>query len=310
VQLVTSTIEDVSQKQDTSYKVILGTLSRWITTTIDWATLPPFATLGVEEIALKKGHRDYVVIVTARLASGRLILLTVLPDRTKATLTAWLQKVPQHIRQHIRTVCTDMWEAYVAACREVLPKARIVIDRYHVATHYHDCADRLGKHQLKRLRKELPKEVADQLKYTMWPFRKPKAELEPDERGSLVLLFEQSPALKEAYELREALTTIFETARSKAAGLRQIKRWRKQVAASGLRCFEPFLTLLDTWLDLIANYFHQRQTSAFVEGLNNKIKLLKRRCFGLFNLRDLFQRITLDLEGYRRFSRWHGAHPY
>jgi transposase len=66
---------------------------------------------------------------------------------------------------------------------------------------------------------------------------------------------------------------------------------------------------LDEWLDLIGNYFHQRETSSFVEGLNNKLKVLKRRCFGLYNLRHLFQRITLDLEGYRRFSRWRGAHP-
>ena len=65
---------------------------------------------------------------------------------------------------------------------------------------------------------------------------------------------------------------------------------------------------MDTWLDLIANDFRQRQTSGFVEGLNNKLKVLKRRCFGIYNLRHLFQRITLDLEGYRRFSPWQGAH--
>jgi transposase len=104
--------------------------------------------------------------------------------------------------------------------------------------------------------------------------------------------------------LRERLTTIFDTARSKAAGISQIKAWRRRVEASGLRCFDPFLKLLDPWLDLIANYFRQRQTSGFVEGLNNKLKVLKRRCFGIYNLQHLFQRITLDLDGYQRFSPW------
>jgi len=56
-----------------------------------------------------------------------------------------------------------------------------------------------------------------------------------------------------------------------------------------------------TWLDRIANYFRHHQNSGFVEGLNNKINVLKRRCFGIYNLRHLFQRITLDLDGYRRF---------
>ena len=63
-----------------------------------------------------------------------------------------------------------------------------------------------------------------------------------------------------------------------------------------------------TWLDPIVNYFRQRQTRGFVEGLNNKLKVLKRRCFGIYNLRHLFQRITLDLDGYRGFSPWQGAH--
>ena len=71
-----------------------------------------------------------------------------------------------------------------------------------------------------------------------------------------------------------------------------------------MSCFDPFLKLLDTWLDLIANYFRHRQSSGFVEGFNNKLKVLKRRCFGIYNLNHLFQRITLDLHGYRRFSPW------
>jgi hypothetical protein len=61
-------------------------------------------------------------------------------------------------------------------------------------------------------------------------------------------------------------------------------------------------------LDPIAADFRQRQTSGFVEGRNNQLKVRKRRCFGIYNLRHLFQRITLDLDGYRRFRLWQGAH--
>lgn len=308
MQLVNSTIEDVCQKEDTSYDVVLGTIERWMTTDIAWEALPPFSVLGIDEIALKKGHRDYVVIVTARLSTGRLIVLALLPDRTKATLVTWLTTIPAPLRRQIRTVCTDMWDAYVTAVREVLPHAAIVIDRFHVAKHYRDGADTLRKQEFKRLRAELPHETMDQLKHTMWPFRKRPAALEVDEQDRLTRLFEHAPQLKQAYDLREQLTTIFDTARSKAEGLRRIDRWRQAVEASGLTCFDPFLKLLDTWLDLIANYFRQRQTSGFVEGLNNKLKVLKRRCFGIYNLRHLFQRITLDLEGYRRFSPGQGAH--
>ena len=71
---------------------------------------------------------------------------------------------------------------------------------------------------------------------------------------------------------------------------------------SGLKCFDSFLTTLDNWLDEITNYFLDRQTSGFQEGFNNEIKVLKRRCYGITNISHLFQRIWLDLEGFKLFG--------
>jgi len=107
--------------------------------------------------------------------------------------------------------------------------------------------------------------------------------LEPAEQDRRDQLLAQSPQREQAYDLREELTTIFDTTRSKAAGIRPILAWRQKVVASGLACFDPFLKLLDTWLDRIANYFRHHQSSGFVEGLNNKLKVLKRRCYGIYN---------------------------
>ena len=129
------------------------------------------------------------------------------------------------------------------------------------------------------------------------------------EQVRLDALLAYSPALRQAYTLREELTTIFDTARSKADGLRRIRYWRQRVEKSGLACFDAFLKLLDTWRDGITNYFIDHQTSGFVEGLNTKLKVLKRRYYGMRNVGRLFQRLTLDLEGYRRFSPWRAAAP-
>jgi transposase len=218
MQLVNSTIEDVCQKEETSPDALLGTIERWIAAEIEWTRVPPFSMVGIDEIALKKGHRDFVVIVRARLPSERLVVLAVLPTRTKATLLSWLTALPPQIRHQIRTVCTDLWEASISAVREALPHACMVIDRFHVAKHYRECADTLRKQELKRLRKELSKEEAEQLKDTLWPFRQRWEELEPSEQERLTHFFAHSPSLQQAYELRETLTTIFDTARSKAAG--------------------------------------------------------------------------------------------
>lgn len=76
----------------------------------------------------------------------------------------------------------------------------------------------------------------------------------------------------------------FDTARSKADGLRRIAFWRQRVTKSGLTCFDAFLALLDRWLDLTANYFIDHQMSGFVEELNNKLKVLKPQCYGCVTL--------------------------
>lgn len=303
LQLIHSTIADVVLKEGVTEDTVRGILAHWVETTIDWDRLPVFHIIGIDEIALKKGHRDFVALITAQTPDGELHLLAVLPDRKKETVVAWLRKLPAARKVAITRVCTDMWEGYVSAVEEVLPAALVVIDRFHVAQHYHKAADTLRKAELKRLKAVRPKTVMDTLKHTMWPFRKRKQDLTPDEAAALRRLLEQSPDLLRAYELREGLRAIFETATSKRVGVRRINAWMKRVRASGLDCYTSVIKLLERWLDYIANYFHERQTSGFVEGLNNKIKVLKRRCFGIINPTSLFQRMTLDMHGYRRFGR-------
>lgn len=302
LQLVGSTIEDVSIKEQVGYDAVLGTLERRICTEVDWSAYPTLEVLGLDEIALRKGHRDFVTIVTARLSVERGVILGVLPDRQKDTLVAFLRSVPLRLCQTIHTVCCDMYEGYTEAVRQELPWARIVVDRFHVARHYHRAADRFRQQELKRLKKELPAEEYQSLKGSMWAFRKKPQDLQPEERRVLKRLFRYAPRLKRAYNLREQLTAIFELQISKAEAQRKLRAWIRKVKQSGLTCFDEFLNTLEHWWEEITNYFVDRASSGFVEGFNNKIKVLKRRCYGIFNLEHLFQRIYLDLEGYRLFA--------
>jgi transposase len=302
LQLVHATVADVSLKEEIGYKALEGIVDRWISTEVNWAEVKGRKILGLDEIALKKGHRDFVTIVTARSAAGEVRILAVLPDRKKETVKAFLASMPTRVKQAIRTVCTDLYEGFINAVKEVLGHAQVVADRYHVAKLYREGADHLRKQELRRLKKELPKEEYDEITGAMWPFRKNPADLEAEEQALLKRLFAYSPDLQRAYTYREQLTAIFEQELSKEEAKQEIKKWRGRVKASGLKCYESFFTTLDNWLEEITNYFLQRHNSGFVEGLNNKIKVLKRRCYGIFNLGHLFQRLFLDLEGYRMFA--------
>ena len=140
------------------------------------------------------------------------------------------------------------------------------------------------------------------LKGVLWVVRHNHRDLTPPERQQLRLLFHYAPRLHAAYTLREELTAIFELPLTKTQARRRLQQWMQKVRQHKLDCFNAFLTTLQNWFEYIVNYFAQRRTSGFVEGLNNKVKCIKRRCYGILKVTTLFQRLTLDLEGYRLFA--------
>ena len=299
--LINSTVADTARKLDISEETIEGVLDRWMAREVDWEAYEQLSVIGVDEIALKRGHRDFVALVTAPCRDG-VEVLAVLADRKKETVAAFFASIPERLRRGIERVCTDMYKGFVEAAREQLPWAEIVVDRFHVARAYRDCADTVRKREIKRLKRELCEAEYEEVKGAMWPFRKRPADLEDDEWWVLARLFAYSPELEVAYNLREDLTELFDRAYTKAGAKCAIRAWCTRVRESGLEEFSSFLGTVDTWLDEITNYFLERQTSGFVEGFNNRVKVLKRRCYGIFDVGRLFQRLTLDVNGYELFG--------
>lgn len=201
-----------------------------------------------------------------------------------------------------------MWEGYLNAITEFIAKhddlsASVVIDRFHVAQQYRNNFDQLRKQERKRLKKELPPEIYDRdCKGMLWILRKNNATLKPEDRLALRALFAHSPALHQAYTFREELTAIFNLDLSPEQAQARLSAWVKKVERSGLDTFDGFIKTLRKHWHYIITYFQDRISSGFVEGLNNKIKTIKRRCYGLRKVSSLFQRIWLDLHGPDHFS--------
>ena len=302
--LINSTIDDVARKEDVSSEDVEGVLSRQVESEINWNLVEKLTCFGLDEIALKKGHKDFVVIVSARM-NDAVQILAVLPDRKKETIKAFLESIPEHIKNTIKIVCSDMYDGYINAVKEVLGhKIKVVIDRFHVAKHYRSCLDSLRKQELKRLKKELNESDYAQLKGAMWTLRKKEENLTVQDKEVLSVLFKYSPDLEKAYHFQKDLTNIFNQNLSKGEASLLIKDWIKRVVLSNLTCFDKFIPTLNKNWDEILNYFYhrQRKNSGFIEGLNNKIKVIKRRCYGIFDINRLFQRISLDLNGYEQFA--------
>ena len=302
LRVVNSTIHDVCLKEQVGYEAIMGIIDRYIQAEIDWNTLSQLDIIGIDEIALKKGHRDFVTIITGRM-NKQTMILGVLADRKKTTVKLFLSHIPHKLRKTVQAVCSDMYDGFIYAAKEVFgPKVKIIIDRFHVAKLYRKGLDTLRKQELRRLKHELSEEAYKPLHGVMWILRKAEDDLTAEDQAALELLFIYSPQLKVSYVLCKALTEIFERHMTKRKAKYALKSWIQQVRTSTVHCFDTFIKTLEHWLDEIANYFLDRQTSGFVEGLNNKIKVMKRRCYGILNVKHLFQRIHLDLSGYTLFS--------
>jgi transposase len=307
LQLINSTVEDVSRKEAAGYDAVEGAIARCIQTKVDWDEFDELSTIGIDEIALTKGRDNFVAIITTQQADGHVALLAVLSGRKKETVRQFLETIPKRLRPTMKTACTDMWDGYVNAVKEFAEAhsdvaVEVVIDRFHVAKNYRECVDKVRKRECRRLKQELPEAEYEEIKGVMWMLRKNNQGLTADERKTLRRLFEYSPELKLAYTLREELTAIFEMLLTKEEARKRFRKWCDKVRRSLLTCFDNFLKTLDNWLDEIVNYFADRLSSGFVEGLNNKIKTTKRRCYGITRVTTLFQRLYLDLEGYRRFA--------
>jgi transposase len=300
--LTNSPVADAGRKLGVSEETIDGILDRWIERTVDGDAWERLGVLGLDEIALKRGHRDVVTLVTVPLEGGGVEMVPVLADRKKETVVAFLRTIPTTLRRTIARACTDMYEGFVNALTEEIPGVRIVIDRFHVARAYRDGADTVRKKELKRLKRTLPKAEYAEITGVMWPFRKRPGDLEPEERDLLKRVFRYSSMLEAAYHLREDLTDLFDRDDTQAGAKRAIRAWCKRVRQRGLAEFESVLGTIDPWMEEITNYFISRQTSGFVEGFNTRVKVLKRRCYGIFKAASLFQRLTLDLHGYQRFG--------
>src|SRR5512142_31336 len=137
----------------------------------------------------------------------------------------------------------------------------------------------------------------------MWAFRRDPASLTPEEQQALEALFEKIPPLKQLYRVRLRFREIFDTARDRITAARWLRQVRRETERLGLD-LSPFFETYDRWKTEILNYFDAHQTSAAVEGINNKARVITKRTYGLKSADSLWTRLILDLNRASEAIGW------
>jgi len=285
-----TTLQAVKEREQLGYKTVEALYYRFARQRATTTETEAVRRLGIDEIALKKRHDQYVLVLSD-LEARRVI--TVLSDRTKETLEAYLATWTQEARARIEVVALDLWQPYHLAVDALLPQALIVGDRFHVMKNLNDQVT-AARREIKR---SLPEDQKQHLKGCRWVLVKNEADLSEAEQAKLAAVGQAVPALAELHRLKEDFRTIFETAPSRECAAIELEQWIAQAEQTGLQRLAKFVATLRNWWDVILNYFHDHITSGFVEGMNNKLKLVKRSGFGYRNFEHFRLRVLMECGG-------------
>ena len=157
--------------------------------------------------------------------------------------------IPKRLHSTIHTFCSDMWHGYLGAIADFIAahpdvKAKLVIDRFHVAKNYRDDFDTLRKKEMRRLRKELPEAIYKAVAHGMhWVLRHNHDNLNDDDKVRLRSLFQHTPILHLAYTLREELTAIFNMKLSLVEGRCRLEKWSIVRSLVSINFSKPFVTI-------------------------------------------------------------------
>ena len=254
--------------------------------------------LGIDEIALVKGKGNYCAVLIDLDTSK---LIAILSGRTqeiiKETLIGWGTEVLEQIEE----VSIDFCIGYKNLVTELMPEAQVVADRFHVMVQINKELDTQRKKQ-KRNTQELIKkaktskekfrqeQILEGLNKTKYVLLKNESDLNEEQKNKLIQVKAVSTSLKLMHEFKEKLRRVFNKTNDWYTAVFKLGIWLSKAKKHFPNSNNTFIR----WFDEIVAYFDNRTTSGAVEGINNKLKLIKRSAYGFRNFNNFRVRCLLN----------------
>lgn len=218
--------------------------------------------MGIDEIHLIRPRG-----VIANIQNNTVV--EILKDRNKKTMANYLFQLDG--RDQVKYVAMDMWQPYRDAVYDVLPEAKIVVDKFHV--------QRMANEAMEQVRKSLRGELAPKqrrgLMHDRFILLKRERDLNDKERFLLDGWVKNYPNLGEAYRLKEAFFGIWDQ-KTPWEAHHAFQDWANSIPGDLIGFYQPILTAVGNWHMEIFNYFEHPITNAYTESLNNLIRVMNR----------------------------------
>lgn len=288
-QCLDSDRKAVAEREGLSQSTVKDIFFKWAKRTTNNTLETSVRVLGIDEISLKKRHKQYALVLSDL---EKHCVIAILPDRKKETLIGWLEALPKTEQQAIRVVSTDLWEPYRQAIHRALPWAQQVADRFHVMKQLNG---RLTQAR-RALQKQADEATREILKGSHWVLVKSRDDLTLKEEAKLQAVLDASPELRTMYLLKEEFRTICDKIQTRQQAARFLRAWICKVKSTHNTRLLKFVNTLCNWWDEFLNYFIDRVSQGFVEGINNAIRTIIRRAYGFRNF-DYFRLHVLAQHG-------------
>ena len=269
------TIADVARRMHLDWHAVKDLDTIYMREQIARAGHPAPRVIGIDEISIRKRHVYRIVV--SDLEQKRAIWFGG-DGRGERDMDMFYAFLGRENANKIRLAIMDMWKPFRHSTRARAPNADILFDKFHVLRHLGEALDKVRKAEYARVTGDQRKFIKGQ-KYVLLSHRE---NLGSAGKRSLKILLAANKRLNTAYILRESFDQLW-TYRSEVWARKFFDTWKAQLRWQRLAPYEKFAEMVERHWDGIAAYCKPENKVAlgFVEGLNNKIRVIQRRSYGL-----------------------------
>ena len=270
-----SSIKEIAEELQLDWDTVKELDQQYMQAQLERAGTPGPKAIGIDEISIRKGHTYRIVV--SDLHRHRPIWFGG-EDRSEKSMDEFYGFLGQKKAKAVRLAVMDMWRPFRNSTARHAPQAAILFDKFHVLRHLGAALDKVRKSEYARLEGPSRRFIKGQ-KYTLLSHPQ---NLTGSARKNLRLLLAANKRLNTAYLLKESFAQLWDY-NSEAWARKFFDNWRAQLKWQRLKPYEAFAAMIERHWDGLAAYCkpENKVSLGFVEGLNNKIRVIQRRAYGL-----------------------------
>ena len=211
-------------------------------------------------------------------------VLDILPNRFESDLVKYFSQFSN--KNNVKYFICDMNTHFRQVANTCFPQATIVADKYHVIRQVYWAMERVRKNEQNKLSAQIRKYFKKSRNLLM----KRTEKLTDEEMDRLALMFEIAPKLADAYRIKNEFLAVIRS-KSSLEGKQKLVDWLYSVEVMDLPEFHDCTKAYHNWFQEILNSMDVPWTNGYIEGCNNKTKVLKRVSYGMRNFSHFRKRI-------------------